>query len=252
MSRLMLAAIPLALVAATSAIVPASAQTADRPCCQQVQPSVLNINVSADSKRTPDIATISAGVVTQARTANAAMAENRRKMSAAMAEIRAAGIEARDIQTSGFSIQPQYEYVENQRPRITGYQVSNTLTVRIRNLELVGPVLDRVVAQGVNQVNGPTFGLDNPEAALDEARREAIETAMRRGRLYAEGAGMRIRRVVSINESGGIQPQPVPMMMARAAMADGAAPQTEIAAGEISLSIQLNVQFELEQVGPPN
>jgi uncharacterized protein len=249
--RSLLAAFAVLPLAYFATVTPALAQNSG-PCCQQTQPSTLNLNVNADSKRAPDMATISVGVVSTARTANAAMAENRRKMSAAMAQIRGAGIEARDIQTSGFSIQPQYEYVENQRPRITGYQVSNNLTVRIRNLELVGPVLDRVVAEGVNQVSGPTFGIDNPEEALDEARREAMETAMRRARIYAEGSGMRIKRVVTINESGGFQPQPPPIMMMRSAMADSAAAQTEIAAGEVTLSIQLNVQFELEPVGPPN
>lgn len=247
-----LAAGTMAGIAAALAALPAPASAQAQPCCPQVvQPSTLNLNVSSDVKLAPDIATVSAGVVTTARTARAAMRDNATRMSAAFAALRAAGIAERDMQTSGISLQPQYEYTENQRPRIVGYQVSNTVTVRMRDLEAVGPVLDALVAQGVNQLNGPTFGIDNPDEALDRVRREAMETAMRRARIYAEASGMRIRRVVTINESGGYQPPQAVPMMARA-MAMDAAAETPVAAGEVGLSIQLNVQFELEPAGAPN
>jgi hypothetical protein len=219
-----------------------------QPCCQQVQPSTLNLNVEASVKQAPDIATIQAGVVTQNRSARTAMRENAERMSRAMAALKAAGIADRDIQTSGINLSPQYEYLPDQRPRITGYQASNTVTVRARDLDQLGPVLDSLVAQGVNSINGPTFGVDNPEAALDRAREEAMTKAMARAGLYARASGMRVRRVITINESGGYQPQPVPMM-AMARMADAAgAPETAVAPGEVSLQVQLNVQFELEKV----
>jgi uncharacterized protein YggE len=162
--------------------------------------------------------------------------------------LKAAGIADRDMQTSGINLSPQYVYRENQRPLIKGYEVSNRLNVRVRKLDNLGPVLDALVEQGVNEINGPNFGLDNPEAELDTARSQAMATAMRRADLYAKAAGVRVKRVMSINESGGYEPpQPRPMlMMARAAMAD-AAPETPVALGEVTLSIQLNVQFELEK-----
>jgi uncharacterized protein len=212
-----------------------------------VTPSTLNLNVNSNVKKAPDMATISAGVVTQARTAKAAMDDNARRMSAAFVALKAAGIAERDMQTSGVNLNPQYNYVANQRPTIKGYEVSNRVTVRIRRLENIGPVLDALVAQGVNELNGPTFGLDNPEAELDQARTEAMATAVRRAELYARASGMRVKRVITINESGGYEPpQPRPMMMARAMASDSAA-ETPVAPGEVTLSIQLNVQFELEK-----
>jgi uncharacterized protein len=212
-----------------------------------VTPSTLNLNVNSNVKKAPDMATISAGVVTQARTAKAAMDDNARRLSAAFTALKAAGIADRDLQTSGINLSPQYNYIANQRPTIKGYEASNRVTVRIRKLENIGPVLDALVAQGVNEINGPTFGLDNPEAELDTARTEAMATAMRRAELYARASGMRVKRVVTINESGGYEPpQPRPMMMMRAQMAD-AAPETPVAPGEVTLTIQLNVQFELEK-----
>lgn len=241
----------LAAVSVLAATAPGAAMAQSRPespCCQQVQPSTLNIMVEASVKQAPDLATIQAGVVTQNRSARTALQQNAERMSRAMAALRAAGIAERDIQTSGISLAPQYEYLPDQRPRITGYQATNTVTVRVRDLEALGPVLDGLVAQGVNSLNGPSFGIDNPDAALDRAREDAMRRAMARAELYARASGMRVRRVITINESGGYQPQPQPVMMARMAMADAAgAPETPVAAGEVSLSVQLNVQFELER-----
>jgi uncharacterized protein len=212
-----------------------------------VTPSTLNLNVNSNVKKAPDIATINASVVTNSRSSKTAMEENARRMSAAFTALKAAGIADRDMQTSGINLTPQYNYVANQRPTIKGYEARNGVTVRIRKLENIGAVLDALVAQGVNDLNGPTFGLDNPEAELDAARTEAMATAMRRAELYARASGMRVKRVLTINESGGYEPpRPVPMMMARAQMAD-AATETPVAAGEVTLSIQLNVQFELEK-----
>jgi uncharacterized protein len=210
-------------------------------------PSTLNLNVNSNVKKAPDMATVSAGVVTQARTARAAMEDNARRMSAAFTALKAAGIADRDMQTSGINLSPQYTYVANQRPTIKGYEVSNRVSVRIRKLENIGPVLDALVAQGVNEITGPTFGLDNPEAELDTARTEAMATAMRRADLYARASGMRVKRVLTINESGGYEPpQPRPMM-AMARMANDASAETPVAPGEVTLSIQLSVSFELEK-----
>lgn len=243
MTKISKAAASILSVALVSAALPAAAQNA--ACCAQPSPSVLNVNTSADLKQAPDIAIISAGVITQSRNARTAMAENATKMAAAFAAIKAAGIAERDMQTAGISLQPQYVYEENKPPKITGYQVSNTLTIRVRAMDKVGTVLDSLVAQGINQISGPSFGIDDPDAALDKAREEAMQKAMRRANLYARTTGMRVKRVVSINESGGYQnPQPVPMM-AMARMADSAS--TPVAGGEVTMSIQLNVQFELEK-----
>jgi uncharacterized protein YggE len=205
--------------------------------------TLLSVSAHAEATRVPDVATISAGVVTQAADANAAMQANARQMDGVMRAIRAAGIAERDIQTSGINLNPQYRYAEDQPPAITGYQASNTVRVKVRDIGKLGRVLDALVASGANQVNGPSFEIDKPEAAYDEARRAALADAQARAKMYADALGVRVRRIVSIDEGGGFQP-PMPMpMMARAEK--GVAYDTSVSPGETTLSANLDVVFEL-------
>ena len=206
--------------------------------------TLLSVSAQAEAKRVPDVATISAGVVTQAADANAAMRANAVQMDKVMAAIKAAGIAERDIQTSGINLNPQYKYVENQEPTITGYQANNTVNLKVRDIGKLGKVLDALVARGANQVNGPSFEIDQPEEAYDEARRGALEKAQARAAMYAKTLGVRVRRIVSISEGAGFQPpRPMPMM---AAMARGKAEMdTAVSPGETTLSANLDVVFEL-------
>ena len=179
--------------------------------------TLLSVSAQAESKRVPDVATISAGVVTQAADANGAMRANAAQMDKVMAQIKAAGVAERDIQTSGVNLNPQYKYVENQNPTIIGYQASNNVNLKIRDIGKLGKVLDSLVASGANQINGPTFEIDQPEPAYDEARRAALDKAQARAQMYAKALGMQVRRIVSISEGGGFHPPvPMPMMMRRA------------------------------------
>ena len=207
--------------------------------------TLLSVSAQAEARRVPDVATISAGVVTQAADANAAMRANATQMDKVMAAIRAAGIAERDIQTSGVNLNPQYKYVDNQAPAITGYQASNTVNLKVRDIARLGKVLDALVASGANQVNGPSFEIDQPEAAYDEARRGALEKAQARAAMYAKTLGLRVHRIVSISEGGGFQPpMPMPMM----AMARGKAEaDTAVSPGETTLGANLDVVFELGQ-----
>jgi uncharacterized protein YggE len=203
----------------------------------------LSVSAHAEATRVPDVASLSTGVVTQAADANAAMQANAAQMDRVMAAIRAAGIAERDIQTSGINLNPQYRYVENQPPSITGYQASNTVSLKVRDIGKLGKVLDALVASGANQVNGPSFEVDKPEAAYDEARRAALANAQGRAKMYADALGLRVRRIVSISEGGGFQP-PMPMMaMARAEK--GQAYDTAVSPGETTLSANIDVVFEL-------
>jgi uncharacterized protein YggE len=205
--------------------------------------TLLSVSAHAEATRVPDVASLSTGVVTQAADANAAMQANAAQMDRVMAAIRAAGIAERDIQTSGINLNPQYRYVENQPPSITGYQASNTVSLKVRDIGKLGKVLDALVASGANQVNGPSFEVDKPEAAYDEARRAALANAQGRAKMYADALGLRVRRIVSISEGGGFQP-PMPMMaMARAEK--GQAYDTAVSPGETTLSANLDVVFEL-------
>jgi len=206
--------------------------------------TLLSVSASADAKRVPDVATISTGVVTQAADANAAMRANAVQMDKVMAAIRAAGVGERDIQTSGISLNPNYKYAENQAPTIIGYQASNTVNVKVRDLSKLGKVLDTFVAQGANQVNGPNFEVDKPDEAYDEARIAAIKKAQARAQTYADALGLKVRRMVSISEGGASFPRPMPMMRAMAADAMQQK-ETSVAPGESTLSVSIDVVFEL-------
>lgn len=204
--------------------------------------TLLSVSAQAEARRVPDVATISAGVVTQAADANAAMRANAEQMARVMAAIKAAGIAERDVQTSGISVNPEYRYAENQPPAITGYQASNTVNLKVRDVAKLGKVLDALVASGANQVNGPSFEIDKPDVVYDEARQSALAKAQARAEMYAKALGMRVRRIVSISEGGGFQP-PVPMMAMRMEKAQAA--DTSVSPGENTLSVNLDVVFEL-------
>ena len=224
---------------------PASAQTPAAPPAGAIPAdgTLLSVSAQAEASRVPDVATISAGVVTQATDANAAMRANAEQMDKVMAAIRDAGIAERDVQTTGVNVHPQYRYAENQSPTITGYQASNTVSLKVRDIARLGKVLDALVASGANQVNGPSFEIDEPEAVYDEARKAALAKAQSRATMYAETLGLRVRRIVSISEGGGFEPpRPMPMM----AMARGKAEaDTAVSPGETTLTANLDVVFEL-------
>ena len=206
--------------------------------------TLLSVSAEASAKRVPDVATISTGVVTQAADANAAMRANAVQMDKVMAAIKAAGIGERDVQTSGINLNPQYKYVENAPPSIVGYQASNTVNVKVRDLSKLGKVLDAFVEQGANQVNGPSFEVDKPDEAYDEARVAALKKAQARAQTYADALGLKVRRIVSISEGGASFPRPMPMMRAMAADA-GFAKETSVSPGETTLSVNIDVVFEL-------
>ncbi|WP_058834296.1 SIMPL domain-containing protein [Luteimonas abyssi] len=238
-----LAAALLAATLATAAM-SSHAQTPNAAAFQTAPDStLLSVSAQAEASRTPDVATMSAGVVTQAADANAALRANAEQMNRLMRAIREAGLQDRDIQTSGLNIYPQYRHSENESPTITGYQANNTVSVKLRDVARIGDVIDALVANGANQVNGPNFEIDQPEEAYDEARRKAIELARKRADMYAESLGLRVRRIVSVSEGGGFNP-PVPMMR-MAAMDAVQATGSPISPGENTVSISLDVVFEL-------
>ena len=176
--------------------------------------TLLNVSAQGEAKRVPDIATLSTGVVTRAADSNAAMRANAEQMAKVVAAIKAAGIADKDVQTSGISLNPTYQYGENQPPKITGYEAHNTVNVVVRDIAKLGKILDTLASVGANQINGPTFDVDKKDEALDEARRKAIEKAQARAEMYAKTLGMKVRRIVSINEGGSFGP-PMPMMRGR-------------------------------------
>lgn len=235
-----------ALAAATALSAPAIAQTTVGQVPIAQDGTTLDVSAEGRTTRVPDLATIRAGVVAQSATAAAALSDNSARMARLLAALRSAGIAERDIQTSNVALSPQYRYQDNQPPQITGYQATNTVAVRFRDVKKAGAILDALVAQGANQIDGPNLSLGNPDAALDEARADAVKRARARAELYARAAGMSVARIVSITENGenaGGQP-PMPMMYAARAKAADAS--TELAAGERDVTVTVNVRFLLK------
>ena len=236
---------PLVLATALAfgaAAMPAAAQIAT-PAPITTDGTLLSVSAEAETTRVPDIAHLSTGVVTQAADANAAMRANAEQMTKVVAAIREAGIAERDIQTSGVNLNPQYHYRENQPPTITGYEARNTVNITVRDIGELGEIMDALVAVGANQIHGPSFEVEDKESAYDEARRAAIDKAQGRAEMYAKTLGMRVRRIVSISEGNGGFGPPQPMM-AMARMESSQA-DTPIAPGENTLSVNLDVVFEL-------
>ena len=204
----------------------------------------LDVTAEGEVRRKPDIAEITAGVMTQATTASQAMRDNSQRMAAVIGALKKAGIAERDIQTASINLNPQYRYAENQPPQLVGYQASNQVRVRFREVARAGSVLDALVSQGANQINGPSFTLDNPDSALDEARTAAITKARQRADLYASATGLKVKRILAISEGGqGGPPPPMPVMRAMAAKESA---DTAIEPGENRISVSVNVTFELE------
>ncbi len=220
----------------------AQAQTAAPAYTLPADATILNVSADAEASRVPDIARLSAGVVTQAADGNTAMRQNAEQMSKVVAAIKAAGITEKDVQTSGINLSPQYQYKEGEAPKINGYQASNTVSLKVRDVSRLGKVLDALAAQGANQINGPSFEIDNPEPVYDEARIAALKKAQQRAETYARQLGLKVRRIVSISEgrSGGVRP-----VMMMAARAQSAAMDTPVSPGETTLSVNLDVTFEL-------
>jgi uncharacterized protein YggE len=223
--------------------VPASAQNTPTPQVAPTPGTLLTVSAEGKVEGRPDMATINLGVTTEGQTAQAALQENARRMTALTAALRRAGIAERDIQTSNVSVYPQQQYREGQQPLITGYQANNSVTAKVRNIDNTGRVIDAAIAAGGNTVNGVSFSYADPDAQLDAARRDAITEARRRADLYASALNMRVVRVVQVVEGGGYSPpMPVPMLQRMEAAQDASTP---IAPGQIETTAQVSVTFEL-------
>lgn len=232
---------PLLLVIGLAAVTATAARAQVPAAPAATDGTLLTIAASADARRVPDIATLSAGVITQAADAQAAMRDNAAQMERVMSALRAAGIAERDIRTTGVNLHPQYRHAEDSAPTITGYQAGNTVEVTVRDIARIGPTMDALVASGANHVNGPSFSIDKPGEARDEARRDALEDARTRARMYAEALGLQVRRIVSISEAAAGGPiRPVGMARMEMASAD-----TSISPGENVVSANLEIVFEL-------
>ena len=196
---------------------------------------------------TPDTAWVTSGVNTQSETAAQALKDNNKIMQEMLAVFNDADIEENHIQTSGFNVHPIYDYANNSnKPRLTGYQVRNSITAKLTDLDKLGELLDDIVNAGSNQVSGINFGFDDDEELLDQARINAMANALKKAQLYANSIDAEVGDVVSISETGATIPTPVfrTAEMAQARMADsGSVP---VMKGEQELSARVTVVYELD------
>lgn len=227
-----------------AAALPSAAIAQQATITQTIAGTRLDINAVGEVTRVPDVAVITAGVVSRSPNATAALQDTADKMERVLGALKRAGVESRDIQTSNVSLNPDYVYANNQPPKLSGYNASNQLTVRFRDIANTGKILDALVAEGANQINGPNLSVEHPEAALDEARAKAVAAGRARADLYARSLGMRVVRIVAVSESGGYAPPPPMPMYARAEMAD--AKSTTIDPGEQKLQVSVSMTFELQ------
>jgi len=213
-------------------------------------PRLLSLTGQGQVMATPDMAVLSLGVVSEDRTARQALLANTRAMTALVDAMKTAGVEARDLQTAGFNVNPKYsrpsrvQSGEPPAPQIIGYSVRNTLTVRIRDLGSAGAILDQAVSLGSNAISGLNFTVAEPKPLQNAARKAAMADALEKAALYAQAAGVSLGAIQTITEAGGVRP-PQPVMMARAqaeAAFDAAVP---IEAGEITYRAQVSVVWEI-------
>lgn len=235
----------LPLLAAAALAVPAAAQAQTAVQVQPISGTRLDISATGEVTRVPDVAIISTGVVTRAPSATAAIQQNAARMERVRSALRRAGIADKDIQTSSINLNPEYHYEQNRPPRLTGYTASNQVSVRFRDIAETGKILDALVAEGANQISGPSLTIDKPEEALDEARMRAIANGRARADLYARALGMRVVRLLSVSESGGY-PVPPPMPMYARAEAASMDAQTKIDPGEQKVQVGVSMSFELQ------
>ena len=214
------------------------------------QAPVVSLSVTEEVRSAPDAASFSTGVTTQAPTATEALRQNSAQMSALIERIKKLGVADKDIQTSGINLSAQYDYNNRdnqpQGPRFIGYEASNQLTVKLRDITRVGASLDAMVAAGATNISGPNFSIDDPSPMLVQARGAALKSAKAQADYYAQAAGYRSARLVSISESNSGGQPPMPMMQSARFKAD-AAPVTPVEPGQVSASVTLTVQYALEK-----
>ena len=220
----------------TAAFTPAAAQAA-----------TVKVIGSATVSAAPDMASFSTGVVNVGKTAAEAIQANSVAVGSVIEAVKAAGIEARDISTSNFSVQPQYVFPKagsNEKPRLTGFEVRNTVDVRVRDLSILGALLDKMVDAGANEASGLSFTLSDMAKLEQDARVAAVENAVDQAKRIAEAAGLRLTRVMSVEPRAEMQmpSQPIVMM----AQADSSRRSVPVEAGEIDVSAQAVLVYEAE------
>jgi uncharacterized protein YggE len=202
----------------------------------------ISLSASGAVKTTPDKVDISTGVTTEAKTAREALDQNTEAMTKVVEALKADGIDAKDIQTVNFSVGPVYEQkAEGKPPVVVGYRVTNQVRITLHDIKKLGAILDKVVTLGANQIDGIEFGVEEPEALKDEARKLALKNVTDNAKLYAEAAGVGLGQILSITEEeSSYQPRYAPM-----ATRMDSAKEAPIEAGTASVEVRVRVSWEI-------
>ena len=203
----------------------------------------ISLTAAGAIKTAPDKVDISTGVTTRAPTAKEALAKNSAALAQVIDTLKGEGLDSKDIQTTNFSVQPTYEErKEGRSPAIISYQVTNSVRITVHDIGKLGQILDKVVSLGANDVGFIEFGVSEPEALKDEARKRALSEAIANAKLYAEAVGGTVGKVLTISEDAGAvvarYASPAPMEMAAKAV--------PIEAGTTTVEVRVHVTFELE------
>ena len=232
----------LTLAAATALAVPAAASAQQIEI--EAQGPVIELSVYESISSEPDLVMVGAGVTSDAPTAVEAMRMNAVEMNRVIDRMRAMGIADKDIQTTGINLNPRYDYDrETQRNVFVGYQVSNRVSVKLRDIDRTGTVLDALVAAGATDLSGPSFSIEDDTAAKDAARASAVKRAQERAEAYAALFGYSGVRVLAVSETitGRVD---APEMQMRMVAAD-AAMNAPVLPGEVSTGVSVTVKYEM-------
>lgn len=206
-------------------------------------PRTMTVAGEGEASGVPDIAMLSLGVQTEGMTAAEALKKNAARMNAVVAKLKARGVADKDMQSRNLSVGPRYDYSNNGKPpKIVGYTAQNMLSVKLRNLDDAGSIIDDVVADGANSLGGISFTFDNPESLMNEARKAAIKDARARAQLYADAAGVALGPILQINEGVAAQPSPQTYVAARAMKSEATPVQT----GESTVTAHVTLVYEIK------
>ncbi|MEZ5894115.1 MAG: SIMPL domain-containing protein [Parvularculaceae bacterium] len=232
----------LAPLAAAIIIAGCSVPLATAADPQPVQ-RTISVNGEGRASAAPDMAVLTIGVQSEALTAAEALRANSADMSKTIAKLKELGVADKDIQTSGLSVNPQYDYKENRSPpKVIGFVASNTVTVMLRDLSKAGSVIDQSVQSGANTLSGISFTFANPKPLMDEARKDAVADAKSKAKLLTEAAGVKLGRLITIQDGYVSAPSPKAYAVREMAM-DAGAP---IEAGESVINASISLVYEIE------
>lgn len=212
---------------------------------QSTEPATITVSATGDAVGIPDIATMNFSVVEQGDTVAAVTESANTAMNNIVATLKGAGIADEDLQTTGYNLSPRYDYTKNGSGEIIGYSLTQSVTVKVRNLDTIGAVVDAATAAGANDLSSPTFDIDDPESVQTEARAEAFAKAKAKAESLADAADVDLGEIVTFSEDvGGYDPQPY-YYAERSLVSDASLAGAAIEVGSQEVNVSVSVTYAL-------